>query len=97
MPEQAVMVWIEDGTGKIARGHVDSASAKGACVRLPEMPGFVDGDEVAVRICFEVGAPTVATRARVGGLRDTGEVVLCDLEWTAAADTDFETRPAHAA
>ena len=97
MPEQAVMVWIEDGTGTIARGHVDSASAKGACVRLPEKPAFADGDEVAVRICFEIGTPTVATRARVTGLRESGDVVLCDLEWTATAESDLESWPAHAA
>jgi hypothetical protein len=97
MPAQAVMVWIEDGTGTITRGHVDAASAQGACVRLPGRPGFGEGDEVAVRICFEMGAPTVATRARVGGLRDAGDVVLCDLEWTAPADSDFEAWPAHAA
>jgi len=97
MPEQAVMVWIEDGTGKIARGHVDSASDQGACVRLPQKPGFVDGDQVAVRICFEVGTPTVATRARVSGLRESDDVVLCDLQWMATSQSEFETWPAHAA
>lgn len=97
MPEQAVIVWIEDGTGTITRGHVDSASAQGACVRLAAKPAFRGGDEVAVRIGFKIGAPTVATRARVGGLREAGDVVLCDLEWTAPADSEFDSWPAHAA
>jgi hypothetical protein len=97
MPERAVMAWIEDGTGTIARGHVESASAQGACVRLPERPGFGEGDEVAVRICFAVGAPTVAATARVSGVRESGDAVLCDLQWTARADGAFEAWPAHAA
>ena len=97
MPEQTVMAWIEDGTGTIARGHVDSASAQGACVRLPEMPGFGEGDEVAVRVCFEIGTPTVAATARVSTIRPSGDVVLCDLQWTATADAEFDSWPAHAA
>lgn len=97
MPEQAVMAWIEDGTGTIARGHVDSASAQGACVLLPERPGFSEGDEVAVRICFTVGAPTITSKARVDGIRASGDVVLCDLRWTATADSDFDAWRAHAA
>jgi hypothetical protein len=97
MPAQAVMAWIEDGTGTIARGHVDSASAEGACVRLPERPGFGEGDEVAVRICFEIGAPTVACTARVSGIRASGDVVLCDLQWTATAESESDHWPAHAA
>ena len=97
MPEQAVMAWIEDGTGRIARGHVDSASAQGACVRLPERPAFGEGDEVAVRICLAVGSPTVGASARVSGIRASGDGFLCDLEWTAATHSEFESWPAHAA
>ncbi len=97
MPEQTVMAWIEDGTGKITRGHVDSASAQGASVRLPERPAFGEGDEVAVRICFAVGSPTMAARARVSGMRESGDAVLCDLQWTAIEDSEFETWRAHAA
>lgn len=99
MPEQTVMVWIEDGTGTIARGQADSVSADGACVRLAERPDFGEGDEVAVRISFERGAPTVATTARVSGLRADADAVQCDLRWTAPADerSAFDAWPAHAA
>jgi hypothetical protein len=97
MPERAVMAWIEDGTGSIARGHVDSASAQGACVRLAERPAFGEGDEVAVRICFAVGSPTVGAAARVSGIRASGDGFVCDLEWTAATHGEFENWPAHAA
>jgi hypothetical protein len=93
MPERTVMVWIEDGTGSIARGHSDSVSAEGASVRLAEVPGFSVGDEVAVRLCLERGAPTIATTARVGAVRTSEEGIACDLLWTAALDT----RSAHAA
>jgi hypothetical protein len=93
MPERTVMVWIEDGTGSIARGHGDSVGADGMSVRLGEEPGFREGDEVAVRVCLERGAPTIATRARVGAVRTSEEGFTCDLLWTAA----FDTRSAHAA
>jgi hypothetical protein len=97
MPEQAVMAWIEDGTGSITRGHVDSASAQGACVRLPERPAFGEGDEVAVRVCFRAGSPTLGATARVGGIRASGEGFSCDLQWTATTDSEFESWRAHAA
>jgi hypothetical protein len=99
MPAQTVMVWIEDGTGAIARGHADSVSAEGARVRLAETPDFGEGDEVDVRICFERGAPTVATTARVGGLHTDEDGVMCDLLWTAptAGRSAFDAWPAHAA
>ncbi len=97
MPEQGVLVWIEDGTGTIARGQADSVNAEGACVRLTERPDFGEGDEVAVRLCFERGAPTVATTARVGGIRPSEDTVLCDLLWTGPAERTSDTRPAHAA
>jgi hypothetical protein len=97
MPEQNVMVWIEDGTGTIARGYADSVSTDGACVRLAERPEFSEGDEVAVRMCFERSAPTVAATARVGWVRADADTVLCDLRWTAPAESTFDTWPAHAA
>jgi hypothetical protein len=97
MPEQAVMAWIEDAAGRIARGHVDSASAEGACVRLPERPAFGEGDEVAVRVCVEIGSPTVGARARVSAIRASGDGFSCDLRWTAITDSEFEGWPAHAA
>jgi hypothetical protein len=93
MPERTVMVWIEDSTGSITRGHSDSVSAEGMSVRLAEEPGFREGDEVAVRVCLERGAPTIATRARVGAVRPSEEGFACDLVWTVA----FDTRSAHAA
>ena len=97
MTEQAVMAWIEDGSGRIARGHVDSASAQGACVRLAERPAFGESDEVAVRVCVAVGEPTVAARARVEAIRASGDGFSCDLLWTAMADGEFESWSAHAA
>jgi len=97
MPEQAAMAWIEDGTGRIARGQVDSASARGACVRVPVRPEFGAGDTVAVRVSFRADSPTVAATARVAGVRASGEEFSCDLEWTATADTGFDSWPAHAA
>jgi hypothetical protein len=97
MPEQAAMAWIEDSTGRIARGHVDSASAQGACVRLPERPAFGEGDVVAVRVCFRIGSPTLAATARVSGVRPADEGCFCDLQWTATTDSEFEDWRAHAA
>jgi len=99
MPERTVMVWIEDGTGSIARGHADSVGAEGMTVRLAEEPGFGEGDEVAVRVCLERGAPTIATTARVGAIRTSEDGVACDLLWTAPTEqrSAFDAWPAHAA
>lgn len=97
MPERTVLVWIEDGTGTIARGQADSVGANGACVRLAERPEFGEGEEVAVRLSFERGAPTVAATARVSGIRTDGADVLCDLRWTPPAERAFDPWPAHAA
>jgi hypothetical protein len=97
MPERTVMAWVEDGTGRIARGQVDSANPQGACVRLAERPALGEGDEVAVRICFAVGSPTVGATARVRGIRASGDGFLCDLDWTAVTHGEFESWPAHAA
>ena len=96
MPEQAIMAWIEDGSGGIARGHVSAASARGACVRLPERPAFVVGDQVAVRVCVAAGSPTIGATARVCGIRADADGVLCDLQWTAFTG-EFEGWSAHAA
>jgi hypothetical protein len=99
MPELTVMLWIESGAGTIVRGHVDSIGAAGVRVRLAQQPDFVQGDEVAVRICFERGAPTVAVRARVDWLREDGDAVECELVWTAAAEerADLDAWLEHAA
>jgi hypothetical protein len=80
-----VMVWIEDGEGVIVRGVAESVTASGARVRLAEPPSFAEGAEVALRLCLEPGAPTVAATARVATLRSEGAVTECGLEWTAAA------------
>ena len=79
------MVWIEDGEGAIARGVAESVTAAGACVRLAERPAFGQGAEVALRLCFERDAPTVAATARVSFLHAEGAAVECGLEWTAPA------------
>ena len=80
-----VMVWIEDGAGAIARGVAESVTATGARILLAERPGFVQGAEVALRLCFERGAPTVAATARVSFLHAEGAAVECGVEWTAPA------------
>jgi len=99
MPEQTVMLWIESGAGKITRGHVDSIGAEGVRVRIAEEPDFSQGDEVAVRVCFDRGAPTVAVKARIDWLRADGDAVECELRWTAGADerADLDAWLAHAA
>ncbi len=86
MPEQTMMVWIEDGKGEIARGEADAVTAEGLCVRLAESPTFGREDEVAVRICFDRGAPTVASSACVAWLRAGEGVVECGLRWTESAE-----------
>jgi hypothetical protein len=86
MPEQTMMVWIEDGKGKITRGQADSVTAEGLCVRLDESPSFGREDEVAVRICFDRGAPIVASTACVAWLRAGEGAVECGLRWTESAE-----------
>lgn len=86
MPDQAVLVWVESGAGRIARGHTDCVTAEGLTVRLAEAPDFGPGEEVAVRICFDRGAPIVAATACVVGLRAGGDAAECDLRWTATAN-----------
>jgi hypothetical protein len=68
-------------------------------IRIAEQPDFSQGDDVAVRVCFERGAPTVAVRARVDWLREDGDAVECELVWTAAAEerADLDAWLAHAA
>ena len=55
-------------------------------MRLSGPPAFGQGDEVAVRLSFERGAPTVATTARVALVRADAGQVECDLEWSAPAE-----------
>lgn len=80
------MVWIEDDASRIVRGEAESVTPEGLHATLSEEPSFSQGDEVAVRISFERGAPTLATTARVSAVRaDTGRVE-CRLEWTLQPD-----------
>ena len=48
-----------------------------------EPPSFARGDEVAVRLAFERGAPTVALTARVEQADAAAGVVECSLVWNA--------------
>jgi hypothetical protein len=83
---QPVMVWIEDAKGGIARGVAASVTSEGARVLLSGRPGFGDHDQVALRICFRAGEPTLATSARVSWIKPAADAVECALEWTATAD-----------
>jgi hypothetical protein len=77
-----VMVWIESGEGPIARGHAESVSSNGACVRLDGAPAFEAGAEVSLRLSFDRNAPSLALRARVRFVRRSEGRVECGLEWT---------------
>jgi hypothetical protein len=79
------MVWIEDGASRISRGQADAVTRDGLRVRLAEVPAFGQGDEVAVRIAFERGAPTLATTARVGLVSSSPAGTECSLVWSAPA------------
>ncbi len=83
--ERIAMVWIEDGASRICRGQADSVTLEGLHVRLSDPPAFGQGDDVAVRIAFERGAPTVATTARVGWVRASSDAVECSLQWNTPA------------
>lgn len=76
------LVWIEDDAGRISRGETDKITSEGLQVRLPDAPGFGQGDEVAVRLSFERGAATVAVTARVVWLRGAAGQVECCVEWS---------------
>ncbi len=82
---RTVLVWIENRDGSIARGTAESVTSSGACVRLDGTPAFEAGADVALRICFERGAPTLALRGRVRFVRKAEGTVECGLEWTAPA------------
>ena len=80
--KRTTMVWIEDRASRICRGETDSLTRDGLHVRLAEPPAFGQGDEVAVRLSFEPGAPTVATSARVAWVRASAGQVECSLQWS---------------
>jgi hypothetical protein len=84
--ERPVAVWIEDHDGRIVRGVAESVTTSGAQVRLSAPAAFRQGAEVALRISFDPGAPTVATTARVSWVRSEGGTPECALAWTGPAD-----------
>ena len=90
---RTVWVWIEDAEGAIVRGQTDSVTSCGACVRLAERPAFEVGYEVALRLCFEQGADTVALRARVRFVRSADGAAECGLEWTPSASQGAALAP----
>jgi hypothetical protein len=82
-PAISAMVWIEDSASRISRGQADAVTSEGLHVRLAEPPAFGKGDEVAVRIALDRGAPTLATTARVGLVHGKAGDVECSLVWSA--------------
>lgn len=95
----SAMVWIEDAASRISRGQADAVTKDGLHVRLVEAPAFGQGDEVAVRIAVDRGAPTLATTARVGLVRSSAGDVECSLVWSAPASErrELDAWLAHAA
>ena len=79
----AAIVWIEDRASRISRGQAAAVTSEGLQVSLPEPPSFARGDEVAVRLAFERGAPTVALTARVALADAAAGGVECGLVWNA--------------
>src|SRR5262245_38126675 len=77
-----VMVWVESGDGSITRGHAESVSTSGACVRLDGAPTFESGGEVGLRLSFDRDAPSLGLRAHVRFLRQAEGRFECGLEWT---------------
>jgi len=81
---RSAIVWIEDSASHISRGQADSVTRDGFHVNLPEAPAFGQGDEVAVRLALERGAPTFATTARVAWVRPGAASTECSLQWSAS-------------
>jgi hypothetical protein len=79
----AAIVWIEDRASRISRGEAAAVTSEGLRVSLSEPPSFARGDEVAVRLAFERGSPTVALTARVERADAGAGVVECSLVWNA--------------
>ena len=75
-------VWVENGSGLIARGLVDVISEDRAFIRLTEAASVGSGDEVAVRLSFDRNSPTLGATARVLWIRSEGEAWECEVEWT---------------
>jgi len=77
-------VWIEDREGTIVRGVALSFSKEGLHAQLAALPGFAEGAAVALRLCLEPGAETVAATARVSWVRGENGHVDCGLAWIQA-------------
>ena len=84
-PTGRPIVWIEDDGSHIARGQADSLTREGLHVNLAEPPAFQQGDQVAVRLAFERGAPSFATTARVTSVRSDAGLSECSLMWVVSA------------
>lgn len=81
---RSAIVWIEDEGSHISRGQADSVTRDGFHVNLADVPAFHQGDEVAVRLAFERGAPSFATTARVDWVREGAGSTECSLHWSAS-------------
>jgi hypothetical protein len=81
VPPHPVMAWAESDGGAIVRGVVDSFFEGGAYVSLD---GELDlGDDVAVRIAFGRGTPTLPAAGRVVAVDAEGDRPRYALEWTS--------------
>jgi hypothetical protein len=84
VPTGRPIVWIEDDASHISRGQADSLTRDGLHVNLSEPPAFHQGDQVAVRLAFERGAPSFATTARVTAIRTGAVLTECSLMWSVS-------------
>ena len=78
----AVMAWIENGSGPIARGVLERFSSQGAHVRIAGESSLEPGDDVDLRLSFDRDEPTLAATARVAFTQEAEGDVECELEWT---------------
>jgi hypothetical protein len=75
-------MWLENGSGAIARGMAVELSNERARIRLTEAATLAPGDEVAVRLSFDRARDTVAAAGRVLAIRTNVGDPVCELEWT---------------
>jgi hypothetical protein len=81
VPPHPVMAWAESDQGAIARGIVDAFYEGGAHVSLD---GALEvGDDIAVRIAFGPGTPTLPASGRVVSVNAEGDQLRYALEWTS--------------
>ena len=84
VPTGRPIVWIEDDASHITRAQADSLTREGLHINLVEPPDFHQGDQVAVRLAFERGAPSFATTARVTSIRPGAFLTECSLMWVVS-------------